>query len=202
MTTIVAALALFTTISSGPRVQGVAPVARQENLTAGQPFDPAAGIIRQRVKQGQKVRVTDDSGQEWEGRIETFAPSALVLQSKDRQQHDVEYATIVRIDRPHDSLANGALIGLASGALFGLLSVVAEETSECEPGGFWSCGDPSADAYVLVPAILGGIGAGIGVGIDALIRRDPTLFRRADSRVTLAPSLGRGVRGLTLSVRW
>ena len=202
MTTIVAALALFTTISSAPRVQGVAPIARQENLAPGQSSDPAAGIIRQRVKQGQRVRVTDDSGQEWEGRIETFAPSALVLRSKDRQQHDVAYGAIVRIDRPHDSLANGAAIGLMSGAVFGLLSLVAEETSECQTNGFWGCGEPTADAYAVIPAITAGIGGAIGVTIDALIRRDPTLFRRGDSHVTLAPSLGRGVRGVTVSVRW
>jgi hypothetical protein len=55
---------------------------------------------------------------------------------------------------------------------------------------------------VLVPAVLGGLGAAIGVGIDALIHKDPTLFRRADSHVMLAPAVGRGVRGVTVSVRW
>jgi hypothetical protein len=54
---------------------------------------------------------------------------------------------------------------------------------------------------VVIPPVLGAIGAGIGVAIDALIRRDPTLFRRGDSRVMLAPSLGGGVRGFSLSVR-
>ena len=93
-------------------------------------------------------------------------------------------------------------IGFVSGAVLGLLAVIAEENADCDPGAFFSCGDPTAAAYVLFPAILGGAGAGIGIGIDALVRRDPTLFRRGDSRVVLAPSLGRGVRGLSLSVRW
>jgi hypothetical protein len=141
------------------------------------------------------VRITDDQGMEWQGRIETLAPDSLVLLMKDRQQRDVPYAAIVRIDRPQDTLANGALIGLASGAILGLIAFIDNETN-CRQ----FCFDPGT-AIIAVP-LFGGIGAGIGVAIDALVRRDPTLFRRADSRVMLAPSLGRGVRGLSLSMQW
>jgi hypothetical protein len=203
MTIAVATLALMTTLSSGPGAPGRSFVAGQENPPAAQMAGPSdAEAIRQRLKEGQKVRVTDDQGREWQGRIEALAPDNLVLLMKDRQRRDVPYVAILRIDRPHDTLANGALIGFLSGAVYGLLAVVAEENADCEPGGFFSCGDPTAAAYVVLPPVLGGIGAGIGVAIDALIRRDPTLFRRGDSRVMLAPSLGRGVRGLSLSVRW
>ena len=203
MTSVVATLALMTTLSSGPRAPGRSLVAGQENPPAAQTAGPSdADAIRQRVKEGQKVRVTDDRGREWQGRIEALAPDNLVLLTKDRLRRDVPYAAILRIDRPPDTLANGALIGFVSGAVYGLLAVIAEENADCEPGGFFSCGDPTAAAYVVIPPVLGAVGAGIGVAIDALVRRDPTLFRRGDSRVMLAPSLGRGVRGLSLSVRW
>ena len=85
-----------------------------------------ADAIRQRVREGQKVRVTDDQGREWQGRIEALAPDNLVLLTKDRQRRDVPYAAILRIDRPNDTLANGARIGFASGAAFGMLAVIAE----------------------------------------------------------------------------
>jgi hypothetical protein len=203
MTTAIATLVLITTLSSGRAAPGESLPARQDPPRAAQTAAASeADAIRQRVKEGQKVRVTDDQGREWQGRIDAFAPDELVLLTKDRQRHDVRYSAIVRIDRPHDTLANGALIGLVSGAIYGLVAVAAEDNSDCEPAGFFSCGDPGAAMYVLVPGILGGLGSAIGVGIDALIRRDPTLFRRGDSRVLLAPSLGRGVRGLSLSVRW
>jgi hypothetical protein len=196
-------LALITTLSSGPPAPGRSFGAGQENPPAAQTSAPSeADTIRQHVKEGQKVRVTDDQGREWQGRIDTFAADNLVLLTKDRQRRDVPYAAILRIDRPHDGLANGALIGFVSGAVVGLLALVAEENAECEPEGFFSCGAPTAGAYVVVPAIFGGAGAGIGMGIDALVRRDSTLFRRGHSPVMLAPSLGRGVRGLSLSVRW
>ena len=203
MTTIVAALALMTTLSSGPGAPGRSFVAGQEKPPAAHAAGPSdADAIRQRVKEGQKVRITDDHGREWPGRIEAFAADTLVLQTKDRQRRDVLYATILRIDRPHDTLANGAGIGFASGFAYGLLAVVAEANADCDPGAFYSCVELSTAGYILLPAILGGAGAGIGMGIDALVRRDPTLFRRGDSRVVLAPSLGRGVRGLRLSVQW
>jgi hypothetical protein len=203
MTTIVATLALITTLSSGPAAPGGSFAAEQETSPAAQTAGASdADAIRQRVKEGQKVRITDDQGREWQGRIEALAPDNLVLMTKDRQRRDVQYAAIVRIDRPPDTLANGALIGFLSGAAYGLFAVVAEENADCDPGAFFSCGDPTAAAYVVIPPILGAIGAGIGVAIDALVRRDPTLFRRGDSRVMLAPSLGRGVRGLSLAVRW
>jgi hypothetical protein len=203
MTTLVTALALAATLSSGSGTLGGSSPSGEQNPPADQTADSGhADAIRRRVKEGQKVRVTDDQGREWQGRIEAFAADSLVLLAKDRQRRDIPYATILRIDRPHDTLANGALIGFVSGAVYGLLAVAVEENADCEPGAFFSCGDPTAAAYVLIPAILGGVGSGIGVGIDALVRRDPTLFRRGDSRVVLAPSLGRGVRGLSLSVRW
>ena len=203
MTTVLATLTLMTTLSSGPSAPAGPFAPTQENRRAAQAAGPSdAEAIRQRVKEGQKVRVTDDQGREWHGRIEAFAADTMVLLTKERQRHDVPYAAILRIDRNRDTLGNGARIGFALGVVAGVLAVVAEANADCDPGAFYSCGELSEAAYILLPSILGGAGAGIGIGIDALVRRDPTLFRRGDSRVVLAPSLGRGVRGLRLSVQW
>ena len=203
MIDVAAALAIVTMLSSGPAPARGVPVQEKTHPSVAGAADPSqADTIRRRLKKDQKVRVTDDQGREWQGRIDAFDPDKLVLLTKDRQRRDVPYGLILRIDRPRDTLANGALIGFISGAMFGLLAVAAEENDDCEPGAFFSCGDPTAAAYVLLPAIVGGAGAGIGIGIDALVRRDPTLFRRGDARVMLAPALGRGVRGCSLSVRW
>jgi hypothetical protein len=198
MTTVIATLALINTLSSGPGASNRSFAAGQENPSAAQTADPShADAIRQRVKEGQKVRVTDDQGREWQGRIDRFAPDNLELLTNDRQRRDLPYSSILRIDRPRDTLANGAGIGFVSGAAFGLFVVVAVTIDDRG----WCCGVSAAE-YVLLPAAYGGAGAGIGIAIDALVRRNPTLFRRGDSRVMLAPSLGPGVRGLSLSMRW
>ena len=80
-----------------------------------------------------------------------------------------------------DSLKNGALIGLAAGAVAGALFMVAvcEGESGCAAGG----------------AVLGaGAGAGVGVGIDAARGGKKVLVYRApgasgSARLSLAPVL-------------
>jgi hypothetical protein len=204
MTTVCAAWFLMAMLASGsddPRRSGVPA---QENMSAPQSAaaNSDAERIRQRVKEGQKVRITDDQGGEWRGRIDTLAPDNLTVVTHDRQRKDLPYGTILRIDRPNDSLANGALIGLAAGAAFGLAMVIGEEN--CEPSGeIFGCGDPTAGAYVLVPVVFGGLGAALGVGIDALIKKDPSLYQRAGAaRVRLVPAVGPGLRAVRVSVRW
>ena len=204
MTTVFSASLLFMTmLASGSDDPGKSIVLAKENTSAVQAASAQsdADRIRQRVKEGQKVRITDDQGREWHGRIGTLAPDNLTVVTHDRQRTDLPYETILRIDRPHDSLANGALIGLASGAAFGLSLVIAEE-HDCEPGYFY-CSDPTAGAYIAAPLVLGGLGAAIGVGIDALIRKDSNLFQRTGgARVTLAPAVGPRLRAVMVSVRW
>ena len=205
MTTVFSASLLFMTmIASGSDDPGKTILPAQEDTSGLQAASAQsdADRIRQRVKEGQKVRITDDQGREWNGRIDTLTPDNLTVVTHDRQRTALPYGTILKIDRPHDSLANGALIGLASGAALGLVGVLAEET--CEPdGGFWGCGEPTAGAYVVAPLVFGGLGAAIGVGIDALIKKDPNLFQRTGgARVRLAPAVRPGLRAVMVSVRW
>jgi hypothetical protein len=202
MTALVASVVFATAMSAAADKRVMLRAWGQAESRPSQSAQSDADAIRQRVKEGQKVRITDDQGREWRGRIGTFTPDKLTLITSDRQQRDVPYGTILRIDRPHDGLGNGALIGLGTGAAVGLLAVISEE-SNCEPTEFFGCGDPIGAAYIAAPLVIGGLGAAIGVGIDALIKKDPTLFRRSGaSRVTLAPTIARGVRGVTVSMRW
>jgi hypothetical protein len=120
-----------------------------------------------------------------------------------RATSEVDFASIVRIDRPRDGLGNGALWGLGIGAVVGLAGLIAEESGECEPVGFFGCSDPQTGAYVVIPLVFGGIGAAIGVGIDAAIRREPNIYRRGTTaRVRVMPTLGRGRSGVAVALSW
>jgi hypothetical protein len=157
--------------------------------------------IRARVKDGQKVSITDDQGQEFKGRIGTMAADGLSM-LVDGNSVDVAYDRIVRIDRPNDSLANGALIGFGVGAALGLTAIATKDHSNCDPVLF-DCTEPSAGGYVAGTLLVGGLGTAVGVGIDALIRRDRAIYRRgAGAHMTVAPALGRGVLGAFVSVTW
>ena len=62
------------------------------------------------------------------------------------------------------------------------------------------CNDDSTGGYLLVWT---GIGTLIGVGIDALIHRDRTLYERGGgTHVVLVASVGRGSGGVRLSITW
>ena len=154
--------------------------------------------IRARIRDGQKIVITDDQGREITGRITNLGADSVQILANG-QATDVGYGQILRIDRPPDTLANGALTGLGVGAAFGLVSLVVEHAG-CDRQEFLGCPEPLA--YLVIPAITGGLGSAIGVGIDALIRRDREIYRRSTARATVAPVMTRGLRGAVVSVSW
>ena len=97
-----ASLLFMAMLSSGSDGSGKSILAAQEHTSAVQAASGQsdADRIRQRVKEGQKVRITDDQGREWHGRIGALAPDNLTLVTNDQQQRNVPYPTILRIDRP------------------------------------------------------------------------------------------------------
>ena len=114
--------------------------------------------IHTRVKQGQKVSVTDSQGRVFKGSVLEVSADSLAMEIR-RGRVDVRRAEILRIDRV-DDLKNGALTGALVGA--GLLVVDAlvsrEDGLYLTPAG-----------YAVFAGIYCGLGAGAGAGIDALI---------------------------------
>jgi hypothetical protein len=90
--------------------------------------------------------------------------------------------------RRDDSLANGAAWGLGIGAA----------------AGFAACGRCHIGPGLAMAGLYGGIGAGIGVGIDALFRGKAEVFRNRGSgtRVVVTPELAPSHKAVTVSVRF
>ena len=135
--------------------------------------------IRARVKPGQKVSITDDEGREVNGKIGDMTADALTVLDHGTRA-DVAYDRIVAINRPNNSLANGALIGLGTGIGLGLVAIATEDNSQCPPEGFVCY--PDEPAYVAGVLLLGGLGTAVGVGIDALIHRKREFTAAAAAR--------------------
>ena len=98
---------------------------------------------------------------------------------------------MVRVERRrNDSLLNGALIGAGTAVASGLLLCRTMEPWEV-------CNDPG-------PLVrLGAVGAAIGIGVDALIRKREVVDVSAGSaQVSVAPVARRGAKGLQLAVRF
>jgi hypothetical protein len=155
--------------------------------------------IAELLRKGQKVVIVDEDGRELKGRVDSLSTTGLGLATRDGRL-DLSLDRIVKIDHPHDGLGNGALIGAGISVGFSLFSLAVTSNScgsnvRCEPipVGIWLWAIGSSAAG----------GAGIGVAIDAMIKRDPAIYRRgAGVRMTLSPAVGRGVRGAVASVSW
>jgi hypothetical protein len=143
------------------------------------------------VRPGNRVSVEDASGQLVSGRILTLSASELVL-IDDGGRHSFLAGDHLSIrQRRGDSLANGAWIGFASGAGFVLAAVAAEGGEYVSPG--W---------VILGTGVYGAMGAGIGAGVDALVRHRHVIYdsiRSPPSAVTFSAIVGRKRAGAAVS---
>ena len=89
-----------------------------------------------------------------------------------------------------DNLLNGAVIGGVIGAGAGIAFTHAVRDS-----------DLSAGQYAYGALVIGGIGAGIGLAVDALLARTSPL-QNPPRRVVLIPTARRGVKAVAVGVRW
>jgi len=89
-----------------------------------------------------------------------------------------------------DSLLNGAVIGAAVGAGVGVAFTHAVRDSDLTFG-----------QYAYGGIVVGAIGAGIGLGVDALFSRTSPRPFATRPRLLFAPAIGR-VSGLTVKWRW
>ena len=110
--------------------------------------------LRVLVKPGDTLTITDSSGHHVRGKLADLSASSLVLEAAGTRRlfQDTEVGTIEK--RGSDSMKNGALIGLSVGAGFG--PAIGATTGD------WGLAAIGALIY-------GGIGAGIGVGFDAMV---------------------------------
>ena len=151
--------------------------------------------LRVLVKSGDTLTITDTSGERVQGKLTQLSGSGLVLDvsGAPRQFQDSDVNTVEK--RGPDSLKNGALTGFAIGGGLGGLAL----------GALAAADDGPTLAVAVVGALLyGGIGAGIGVGVDALIEGRRVIYARSNSpraRLTIAPLLSERRKGVVVSLR-
>jgi hypothetical protein len=157
------------------------------------------------VKERQKVSITDDRDGRSTAGITTIAGDTLTLTPDRAPRVVVPYAQIVRIDRPHDTLATGALIGLGFGAALGFGAIAYEAHKPRTPNSsiFGDCSGTTGVSYIAGTLLAGALGSAVGVVVDAMIRRDRRIYRcGGKAQVGLSPVLARGRRGAVLSMSW
>ena len=157
--------------------------------TAQTPQDVEAQL-EAALRPGMTVWMTDSSGLEEKARIISVSGGIVTAAAGDDIQR-FRATDIVRVRARHsDSVVNGALIGAGAAVASGLFLC-----TRTEP---WrNCRD---DVGPMVR--IGAIGAGVGIGIDALIRGRRTVYEAGQraTRLRTAAIVARGAAGLTVSI--
>jgi hypothetical protein len=143
------------------------------------------------VKPGDKIDVIGMDGIRTRGKIESLTPASLRISTKGGFRDFGQKDALEIKQTRSDSLANGALIGAVSGgAIMGVAAIVLCSGGECDANGGQIAG---------VIVAYTGIGAAIGIGIDAIFRHHQTIYKQpaqnALRNIDVAPLLTSGRKG-------
>ena len=151
-----------------------------------------------RIKPGHTVYLIDSKGVETRGKLEALSPAELSVRSDDQVRRWAA-ADVRQVQRYGDSLWNGAIIGAAvsvPGAMFADPRYV-----PCDDDPARTCTDSEAGSRALVV----GVGALAGIGIDALVKRRRPVYVAPGATagsVRLAPLLTHRSTGLAVVIAY
>lgn len=150
------------------------------------------GDMPRKVKAGQIVIVIDASGRETRGKVAEVSDSSLVILSRDQSKQwtvreAFEPAGVREVKRT-GPIWDGALIGFGFGVVPALF---AEDCTGCVSRGE-------------LALLFGGIGAGIGLGIDAAFgpKRVYVAPGARKARMTVAPIINGDRKGAVMAFRF
>jgi hypothetical protein len=165
-------------------------LASTTSAASAQTPQSADGTITAALIPGTTAWITDTTGREEKAHIVGLTDDMVTTVAAQGRRR-LRTTEIMRVRVRHsDSLLNGALIGAGVAVGSGLLLCRAMEPWE-------NCRDDVGPMLRI-----GVLGAGIGVGIDALIRGRKTIYAAppGSTRLLTAPLVGRRAAGLQVSI--
>ena len=151
------------------------------------------------VKLGDTITVTDATGRSAEGSIVALSASTLVLLEDGRRRELREQEVAAISQRRPDSLKNGAWWGLGAGAVSGFfISGLASASANILEG---PDAGVSAGDVAIGTVLMAGIGTGVGMAVDALIKRQHVIYARKSAPVTvgIGPFMAAGRKGIVVA---
>jgi hypothetical protein len=179
-------MAAMMTVGLATALWGTPPAAAQQVSSFEQ--------LQVLVKPGDTVTVTDMTGTTTKGKIESVTAESLRLSANDIvREFSQKDARLVQ-HRKSDSLKNGAIIGAVTGggAAAVMVGVLCAAFGDC----------PVAGVVGYIGAFAA-VGAGAGVGVDALITSRHTLYQSpgtaALNRFQVKPLISADKKGAAVS---
>ena len=150
--------------------------------------------LRVLVGPTDRISIREGVGEEVSAQIIDLTSTELVVMV-DGQRRAFHSDDVMRIrQRRSDSLGNGAWIGFAAGAGLALVGIAAEPDLFDNAG--WA---------LLAIGLYGSMGAGVGVGVDALIRGRQVIYQHpsgAAPALALVPVVSTRRVGAMLALRF
>ena len=139
-----------------------------------------------RVNLGDQLRIEDRSGASAIGRLDRLTDDEITLHTSVGDKHFTR-ETVRQVALRRQPLRVAVLIGAGVGTVAGAVAAcTGSDREEC------------ADA----PIIVGALGAGVGLGVGALIHRTTIVYPELEKRTSVLPVISRGAVGVRASVRW
>jgi hypothetical protein len=199
---------LHVQIMDVPEVDGAVLVTR-----GGQTVLLDNGVLNQDAKDFSGLKgirpsivVIDGAGKETRGQLLRFDLESLTIMTAARSELTFERQDVARVYERGDSLKNGMMIGLVTGAVIGIAAGV----SGTDCGGFFegvrSCtGGEKARLGAIGGAVFGALGLGVGAGIDALMNGRRLVYetpRPSGPTISIVPFTANSITRLSLTVAW
>ena len=164
-----------------------------ENRASVLPSGGAIGVqpslledLALRVNLNDQLRVEDQSGGRTTGRLTSLTADEITIPSDAGEKYFAR-ATVRQIAVRRQPLRMAVLIGAGAGAVTGAIA---------------ACTGPDREECADAPILAGGVGAGIGLAVGALMHRTTTVFPEPEKRTFIVPAISRGVVGVRVSRQW
>lgn len=174
-----------------------APVyAQQSRTNEGRRTIETFDTLSQRIRPGQTVYISGAAPGETEGRLISVSDASVTLLVQGSKREFLK-DDIRLVARRGDSLKNGALIGMAVVAAWGLIGALITEDVE-SPGRLYGEAPPALAVYGIVL----GMGAGVGALVDAAVKGKTVVYRDTQRTISAQPMVLPGRLGLRVAVRF
>ena len=167
-----------------------APAGREVPASVSSPFvDVQASLfddLALLVNIDDHLRVTDQSGDRTTGRLTHLTDDSLTIETAAGARQFTR-AALREVGLRRQPLRMAVLIGASAGLAAGAIA---------------GCAGPDREECADAPIIVGGLGAGLGLAVGALIHNTTTVYPEARTRTRVTPAFSRQAASVRVSRWW
>jgi hypothetical protein len=165
---------------------GLVTLAAVATVRADQPPEPDTAALTRKIRPGDRLTVTTRDLARIRGKLVAVQGDSLIVATESGERQ-VPFTSLERVGRQRHGMWLGPIIGAGVGIGFAIPVAMLFENE-------------GADA-TKASAFLIGLGAGIGLLVDAAVDLPRTVYRRdARPKVMVAPQIGRRGGGVAMQV--